>query len=244
VSTGLVVASGKVTASPDQLVHALHHHVATLAEKAPRADRHGILVTEVSPDKFNEPLRDVVHDLGWWLFHPQGVPGGDECAVLSSVPLEDHAAWKLTDLHLTKATTSRTSDIVLTAAKMHGGPWLSDWHTPAHNGGLDPRTWPTKVYLSALEGLRVARRHMRGPDGLVIAADFNVALERPEIRARLGKPYPHMEWSWHPGQAPTEGGRVIDGFLTNLPIRHKAETLPRQPGFDHHPVFTLLGEAA
>jgi hypothetical protein len=244
VSTGLIVASGKVTASPDQLAHALGHHVQTLEQKAPHAKRLGMLLTEVSPDKYNEPLRDCVHDLGWWLFHPQGVRGADECAVLSSVPLEEHAAWTLTDLHLTKATTGRTAPITLVGAKQRNGPWLADWHTPAHNGGLDPKTWPTKVYDSALEGLQVARRHMRGPDGLVIAADWNVDLARGEIRHRLGAPYPHMTWSWHRGQAPTEGGRVIDGFLTNLPIKTKAETLPRLPGFDHHPVFAVLGEAA
>jgi hypothetical protein len=244
VSTGLVVASGKVTASPDQLVHALHHHAQTLKEKAPKAGRHGILVTEVSPDKFNQPIRDVAHDLGWWAFHPEGIRGADECAILSSVPLEDHATWQLTDLHLTRATTGRTAPICLTAAKMNDGPWLADWHTPAHNGGLDPSTWPTKVYQSALEGLQIARRHMHGPDGCVLAADFNVDLARGEIRDRLGAPYPHMTWSWHHGQAPTEGGRVIDGFLTNLPIKTKAETLPRLPGFDHHPVFAVLGEAA
>jgi hypothetical protein len=244
VSTGLIVASGKVTASPDQLAHALGHHVQTLEQKAPHAKRLGMLLTEVSPDKYNEPLRDCAHDLGWWLFHPQGVRGADECAVLSSVPLEEHAAWTLTDLHLTKATTGRTAPITLVGAKQRNGPWLADWHTPAHNGGLDPKTWPTKVYDSALEGLQVARRHMRGPDGLVIAADWNVDLARGEIRHRLGEPYPHMTWSWHPGQSPTEGGRVIDGFLTNLPIKTKAETLPRLPGFDHHPVFAVLGEAA
>jgi hypothetical protein len=85
---------------------------------------------------------------------------------------------------------------------------------------------------------------MGGGDGKVIAADFNVDLARGEIRDRIGKDYPHMHWSWHPGQKPTEGGRVIDGFLTNLPIKTKAETLPRLPGFDHHPVFAVLGEAA
>jgi hypothetical protein len=244
VNTALIVASGKVTASPDQLASALRHHIKTLKEKAPRARRYGVLVTEVAPDRYNAPLREFASAVGWDLFHPQGVPGADECAILSSVTLEDQATWQLTNLHLTRATTGRVGPIALTAAKMHDGPWLADWHTPAHNGGLDPKTWPTKVYESALDGLHVARREMRGPDGLVIAADWNVDLARGEIRDRLGHPYPHMTWSWHRGQAPTEGGRVIDGFLTNLPIRHKGETLPRRPGFDHHPVFAVLGEAA
>jgi hypothetical protein len=35
VSTGLVVASGKVTASPEQLRRALHNHVKTLSGKPP-----------------------------------------------------------------------------------------------------------------------------------------------------------------------------------------------------------------
>jgi hypothetical protein len=176
------------------------------------------------------------------MFHPLGRPGADECAVLSSVPLEDHAAYRLTDLHLTKATTNRTAPIVLTAAKLHDGPWLADWHTPAHNGGLDPSTWPAHVYDAALEGLRVAVHDMGGGDGKLIAADWNVDLARGEIRDRIGKDYPHMHWSWHPGQKPTEGGRVIDGFLTNLPIKQPAVTLPLEHGFDHHAVFAELGE--
>lgn len=242
MSTALVVASGKVTATPGQLDHSLNHYAELMAHQAPHATRHGILVTEVSPDKFNRPLRNFANDLGWWLFHPQGVRGADECAVLSSVPLTDHATWVLTDLHLTKATTNRTAPIALTGAKMRNGPWLSDWHTPAHTGGLDPGTWPTHVYLSALEGLHRARQDMGGGDGVVLAADWNIDLDRGEVRDRLGKPYPQLHWSWHRGQKPTEGGRVIDGFLTNLPIRHAAETLPKQPGFDHHAVFTVLGE--
>jgi hypothetical protein len=242
MSTGLVVASGKVTASPAQLQHAIRSHVKTLHRMAPHADRYGILLTEASPDKYNEPLRQVVEDLHWWLFHPLGRPGADECAVLSSVPLEDHATYRLTDLHLTKATTNRTAPIVLTAAKLQHGPWLADWHTPAHNGGLDPHTWPTHVYDSALEGLRVAVHDMGGGDGKVIAADYNVDLARGEIRDKIGKDYQHLHWSWHPGQKPTEGGRVIDGFLTNLPIRQPAVTLPREHGFDHHAVFSELGE--
>jgi hypothetical protein len=242
VSTGLVVASGKVTASPEQLRRALHNHVRTLERKAPHADRYGILVTEASPDKYNDPLHEFAQEHRWWMFHPLGMPGADECAVLSSVPLEDHAAYRLTDLHLTKATTNRTAPIVLTGAKLHDGPWLADWHTPAHNGGLDPKTWPTHVYDSALEGLRVAVHDMGGGDGKTIAADFNVDLARGEIRDRIGKDYPHMHWSWHPGQKPTEGGRVIDGFLTNLPIKQAAVTLPLEHGFDHHAVFAELGE--
>jgi hypothetical protein len=251
VSTALIVASGKVTASPDQLASALrHHHVKTLKEKAPKAGaslrgprhRGGTGQVQRADPRRSRHDRRLVGSVP----PPGRSPAADECAILSSVPLEDHRArGKLTDLHLTRATTGRTSDrSSLTAAKMHDGPWLADWHTPAHNGGLDPKTWPTKVYESALEGLHVARREMRGPDGLVLAADWNVDLARGEIRDRLGHPYPHMTWSWHRGQAPTEGGRVIDGFLTNLPIRHKGETLPSRPGFDHHPVFAVLGEAA
>lgn len=241
MSTGLVVASGKVTATPGELVDAVHHYAAVLQRKAPDARRYGITLTEVSPDKFNKPLRNVANDLDWWLYHPLGVPGADECAILSSVPFTDHKSWVLTDLRLTKATTNRTAPIALTGAKMRNGPWLADWHTPAHNGGLDPSTWPTHVYLAALDGLKHARRDMGGGDGVVLAADWNVRLERGEIRDRLGDPFPHMRWSWHHGQAPTEGGRVIDGFLTNLPIRD-VETLPRRHGFDHHAVFAVLGE--
>jgi hypothetical protein len=243
VSTALIVASGKVTASAGQLYSALGHYAIALKRKAPRARRYAILVTEVSPDKFNKPLRAFAQNFGGWaLFHPLGIRGADECAILSTIPFEDQQAWQLTDLHLTHATTGRTAPIALTGAKPRNGPWLADWHTPAHTGGLDPRTWPTHVYLSAREGLKRAREDMGGGDGVVLAADWNIRLESGPVRDRLGKPYPNMEWSWHPGQEPTEGGRVIDGFLTNLPIR-RVETLPREPGFDHHPVFALLGEA-
>jgi hypothetical protein len=173
---------------------------------------------------------------GWHLWHPNR-RGRNECAILSRRPLDHRRAFRLTGLTL---KAGRTAPLYLVAAHIKGGPWIGAWHTPAHNGGLRRGLWPTRVYMSALTGLRAARMRMHG-GGVALAADWNLDLRRCDVRAQLAKPYPHMQWGWTPGQKNTEGGRVIDGVLTNLPILEPSTTLPAQPGFDHRPVLTVLG---
>lgn len=224
-----VHASGRFTASPEQLVTAL-----TLYATGYRADV--ITLTEVSPDKYDEPLARWAVGAGWHLHHPTG-PGRDECAILSRQRFESRGVHRLTDLTL---KVGRTAPIYLITAKVHDGPWFGVWHSPAHNGGLKPQFWATRVYLSALQGLRAARMTMRGGDGVVLAADWNLDLRRPLIRDHLSKPYPHMRFASSRTSQPTNGGRVIDGVLTNLHIAHRSRTLPEQPGFDHAAVLTVL----
>lgn len=174
---------------------------------------------------------------GWHLWHPVG-PGRSECAVVSREPLIDKSADRLTPLRLRSA---RSAPLYAATAKVQDGPWFSVTHTPAHNGGLSKSgkyAWPTRVYISVAAGWHAARRRMRG--GVVLAADWNLDLRRVKVRRRLSRPYPRMKWGWHPGQGTTEGGRVIDGILTNVPIVAHSRTLPPQPGFDHRPVLTVL----
>jgi hypothetical protein len=175
---------------------------------------------------------------GFNLHHPLGF-GRSECAIISRQPLTHKRADRLTPLRLRSA---RSAPLYAATAKVQDGPWFSVTHTPAHNGGLDPTgktAWPTRVYTSLASGWRVVRMKMRG-GGVVLAADWNLDLRRAKIRRRLARPYRRMKWGWHPSQGSTEGGRVIDGVLTNVPIVSHSTTLPAQPGFDHNPVLTVL----
>jgi hypothetical protein len=232
-----VHASGRFTATPAQLAAALDVFAATDAGGV-AADV--ITLTEVSPNRYDLPLAEWAELNGFDLHHPK-LRGRDECAVLSRLPIDRRKAWRLTDLTL---KVGRTAPLYLVAAQLHDGPWFAVWHSPAHNAGLSTvgkAELPTRVYRSALTGLRAARLKMhRG--GVVLAADWNLDLRRPEIVAQLGKPYPRMHFGVDVDEAPTEGGRVIDGVLTNLPIVESSVTLPAQPGFDHKGVLTVLGE--
>lgn len=209
------------------------HLVAALDEFAAQADV--IPPTEVGEDGARRTLHDWAKRNDWHLWHPVR-RGAAECAVLSRWPFDRRAAWRLTNLVLQSA---RTAPIYLTAARLKGGPWIGVWHSPAHTEGLRPGLWPTRVYLSALTGLRTGRMRMHG-GGCALTGDFNLDLSRPAIRSQLAEPFPHMRWGWTRRQAPTEGGRVIDGVLTNLPIRVPSVTLPPMDGFDHRAVLTVL----
>jgi hypothetical protein len=71
---------------------------------------------------------------------------------------------------------------------------------------------------------------------VVLAGDWNLP---PELLVKVS-PFKHLEWAGEKDQKPTEGGRVIDGFLTNLDVETPAKTLPMQPGFDHRAVLAVL----
>jgi hypothetical protein len=226
-----MIAPGKVTANSDQLLHAMDGRMHMLRVKAPKAVNRIILSTELSATKYNKPLQNWCDDHEKHLYHPLR-SGADECCVISDLPFDDHLSMKLTDMHLTKATTNRIADIYFDGAHVKDGGWFGDWHTPAHNGGLALHNHPADVYRSALHGLKDAATHMHGKK--FIAADYNVALDRQEMRDAVGQDFPNLKWTWHPGQKGTEGGRVIDGAMTNMTIITKAETLMRPwPGLDH-----------
>ena len=234
-----VHTSGRFTASPAQLAGALDIYSGPLSAGGFGADV--ITLTEVSPDRYDEPLAGWADRHGFSLHHPT-MRGRDECAVLSRRPMDKRKAWRLTDLTL---KVGRTAPLYLVAVKLQEGPWFAVWHTPAHNGGLSTMgkaAFPTRVYRSALTGLHHARMKMHG-GGVVLAADWNLDLRRHDIALQLAKPYPFMHFGVEADEAPTEGGRGIDGVLTNLPIVEKSVTLPAQPGFDHRSVLTVLGEA-
>jgi hypothetical protein len=235
VSTNVrhVHASGKSSrprVTPAELAAALTYFATD-----PKVCADVITMTEASP--YGGVIEKWAQMSGWYSYHPIGA-GRSECAILSRAPFAATRSTRLTPLTLRSA---RKAPLYATSAQVDAGPWFSVTHTPAHNGGLDPTgktAWPTRVYLSVAAGWHVARLRMKG-HGVVLAADWNLDLARPKVRAQLARPYPHMTWGWHPGQAPTEGGRVIDGILTTLP-HGPSTTLPAQPGFDHRPVLTVL----
>jgi hypothetical protein len=226
----LIHASGRFDAGVPNLEHALDTY-------APDADV--ITLTEVSPAHYAPALRSWAKANGWHLWHPR-VNNADECAILSREPLDKRAAWRLSDLPIPGRGGAK---VYLIAAHVKDGPWIGVWHTPAHNEGLSTvgkAAIPTSIYLAALTRLRALRLRMHG-GGVVFCADWNLDLRRQPVRAQLQRPYPRMKWGWTPGQKNTEGGRVIDGVLTNLPILAHSVTLPAQPGFDHRAVATELG---
>jgi endonuclease/exonuclease/phosphatase (EEP) superfamily protein YafD len=193
-----------------------------------------ITLTEVAGTDVSAALVLWAGAHGWHLYHPSGA-GKSECAVLSKKPFGATKALRLTDLTL---KTGRTAPLYLIAAHIKGGPWVPVWHSPAHTHGLKPGLWPTRVYRSALAGLLAARMKLRG-GGVILGGDWNL---RPELLVKVA-PFKHLTWAGAANQKPTEGGRVIDGFLTNLHVATPAVTLPAQPGFDHKAVLVVVNKA-
>lgn len=190
-----------------------------------------ITLTEVAGLEMTTTLASWAKTNRWHLYHPSAV-GQRECAILSRKPFDRTKAQRLTDLTL---KTGRTAPLFLVSAHIKGGPWVAVWHSPAHTQGLKAGLWPTRVYRSALTGLLKARMRMRG-SGFVLAGDWNL---RPELLTKVS-PFKHLTWAGAAHQKPTEGGRVIDGFLTNLDVAEPAVTLPPEPGFDHRAVLAVL----
>jgi len=222
----IVHASGRFDATDVDLAAALDAYAA---------DADVITLTEVAGIKLVAALVAWAADNNWHLYHPSAA-GQRECAILSRTPFTTTKAQRLTDLTL---KVGRTSPLFLISAHVKGGPWVAVWHSPAHNEGLKRGLWPTRVYRSALAGLRVARMRLRG-GGVAACGDWNLDLDRASVRAQLAKPFPRFKWAWARGQKPTLGGRVIDGVLTNLEVAEPATTLPAQPGFDHRAVAVVL----
>jgi hypothetical protein len=222
----VVHASGKASkpaATSAQMTAALNTYAA---------DADVITLTEVAGIQMIAALVTWAAANKWHLYHPPN-KGQRECAILSRKPLTAVKAHRLTDLTL---KTGRTAPLYLVSAHVKGGPWVGVWHSPAHNDGLKPGLWATRVYLSALAGLRAARMTMRHAGGVVLAGDWNL---RPALLERVS-PLKRLRWAGTADQKPTEGGRVIDGALTNLSVVTPAVTLPAQPGFDHKAVRVVL----
>jgi endonuclease/exonuclease/phosphatase (EEP) superfamily protein YafD len=225
--------------APIRVVHAsgkASKPAATAAQMTAALDTYAaeadvITLTEVAGLEMIAALVAWAADNKWHLFHPP-YAGQRECAILSRAPITAAKAQRLTDLTL---KVGRKSPMFLISAHVKGGPWVGVWHAPAHNEGLKPGLWPTRVYRSALAGLRAARMKTRG-GGVVICGDWNI---RPALINRVN-PFKHLKWAGAVGQKPTEGGRVIDGALTNFAIATPAVTLPAAPGFDHRAVLVVL----
>lgn len=218
--------SGKFNVKPKELTDALD--VFSTRSKA-----NVITLTEVSPPGLRAPIAHWAASNHWHVYHPPRA-GQNECAVLTREPFVETHAYLLTPLQL---RVGRTAPIYLICARLAGGPWFAVWHTPAHTYGWRPGVWATRVYMSALRGLRVARLRLRG-HGLVLVADWNVDLHRQAVRDKIGGPYRRLHWAVGDNQAPTLGNRIVDGVLTDLLIVRKSITLSARLGFDHRPILT------
>jgi len=236
VKTGAILQSGRFTATPDQLTHALDAHKQRL-DKLDVGSR-VILLTEMSPNKYDNTLADWADHNGWHVHHPV-TTGPDECAILSQRPFRRQSYFLLTHLRLDKRVTNRTAPLFVTAAKPQGDDWFAVWHSPAHNQGLRPGNHATRVYRSALGGLKAWRMRIGGRPTL--AGDWNADARRKRVQDILLARFPKMQWAGTGKQRPTEGGRVIDGFVTRRRVIERARTLPAMDGFDHRAVICVLG---
>lgn len=237
MTTGVVVQSGRFTASPIQLQRVLDAHKDTLDAAVEDDDSKVILLTEMSPNKYDNELVDWADDFGWHLYHPT-TSGPDECAILSSRPIRHQFYFLLTHLRLDPKVTNRTAPLFVTAAQVDRDGWFGVWHSPAHNEGLRPGNAATRVYRSALGGLKTWRMRLNGQ--VAIGGDWNADLRRDKIRAVLTRRFPLMHFAGAAASAPTEGGRVIDGLMTTRRVVRKAETLRGHDGFDHRGVLVVL----
>lgn len=234
--TGVIVQSGHNLATADQLTAALNNHIETLDNAVHPNSSKVILLTEQASGKFAQPLKDWAKAHSMHLYHPD-VPGPKECAILSDRPIRHQTYFKLTNLALDPKVTNRKAPLYVVAVKPEGDDWIGVWHSPAHSDGLKPGNPMTRVYLSAVNGLKKWRMTVGGKP--TIGGDFNA---RPGlVRQVFAKKFPHMQWAGPADQKPTEGGRVIDGALTRRKVLEPAKTLPAQPGFDHKPVLIVLG---
>lgn len=225
--------SGKWSATPGELRAALNAIV----------DEHGadvITLTEVQPEDLGRAIREWCAGHGWHLQHPK-VKGAAECAILSRLPLVARRRRQLTKLGL---RIGRKDPTFLVSAHVVGWGWFSVLHTPAHTGGLrrfGRYRWPTRVYYSILETLAIVQLRMRMH--WTVLMDANLDLRRPVIRSLFGRVFPGLQVINPIDQQITEGGRVIDGGVTNLRVL-SCVTGSRLDGFDHRPVHMTFTRPA
>jgi hypothetical protein len=239
MTTAVIVQSGHNLASSDQLLSALTAHARTLRETVHERDSKVIELTEMAAAKFGRPLRMFSDMSGMHLFHP-AARGPSECAILTSRPIHRQTYLLLTDKKLDPHVTNRSADIFVDAVQPEDDDWFAMLHTPAHNDGLTGRSRAKLVYLDMLVGLKTWRMRTHGK--VAIGADWNADPQHNKhVAAILAERFPHLAWAGDEHQKPTEGGRVIDGVLTNRVVIKPAETLGALPGFDHRGVLVVLG---
>lgn len=217
---------GKVHATRDQWLSALD-----VLSKVDHEPTDVITLTETPTAEAGRAVTDWAFERGWDIFRPKGY-GKDECTILSRTPITRGRAKRLTRFVLKGARQAPIYDISARTC----GIRFHVWHSPAHNGGLKPG-WPTMVYMSAMSVLRKVGKGLHA-----YCADWNADLRRGEVQDTLH--IPGMIWAVGHDQKSTIDNRVIDGVQANAKIVKRTVTLKKLPGFDHHPVLTVLGVAA
>lgn len=236
MKTAVILQSGHNLASPDQLHRALTSHAERL--EAVDAGSRIIGLTEQAAHKFDNALEEFADESGWHLYHPNP-RGPRECAFLSSRPIRRRTYLLLTDKTLDPKVTNRSAPLFVDAIRPQGDDWFAIWHSPAHNEGLRRGNRATRVWLDAWHGMKRWRMGVSGRP--TIMGDWNADPNRPRVLDVMTANFPRMKWAGEEDQRPTQGGRVIDGFLTRRRVVESARTLKRMDGFDHAPVFTVFG---
>lgn len=223
----VVVFAGRFTATRNQTFVALDYLF-----NDPDVYATDVLMTEVSPDRFREILSDYCRSRGIHLWHPKR-PGADECAIMSLDRLRFKGYEQLTNLRI---KIGRTDPIHLITAKVHKGPWLSIWHTAAHNFGLREGVWATTIYYSTLKPFRAwLRKRSKARKGAGAGGDYNVGLERQDMQNLLLENTDGFKFTQEIG-----GHRQIVGFATNMTVVEPARELELLDGFDHAPVLSVV----
>ena len=238
MKTGAILQSGHNKATPDQLYRALVAHKQRLDDTVSPRDSKVVGLTEQAADKFDAPIREFCDETGMHFYHPAR-RGPNECALLSSRPIASRMSFRLNDKRLDPKVTGRSAPLYVVGFRPRGDSWFGIWHSPAHNGGLDPDNHATDVWLDAWRGMKRWRMRLEGKP--TIMGDFNADPNRAHVRDILLARFPKMEWAGTGRQRPTEGGRVIDGFVTRRRVLRRARTLPAMDGFDHRAVIVVLG---
>lgn len=223
----VVVFAGRFTASAAQFNHALDY---LFFDKDVRAT--DVLMSEVSPDRYRKIIENylTMRDLHGW--HPKK-PGADECVIISRDKLKRKGFVQLTRLRI---KVGRTDPIHLIEAKVKKGPWLSMWHTAAHNFGLRRGVWATVIYMSTLGPYRKRlRERSRARKGSGSGGDFNYDLGREDAESTILGQNSKYHFTEEPG-----GKRQIVGFATNMEIIEYAKELKKLDGFDHPPVLSVV----
>lgn len=223
----VVVFGGHFTVSRKQFFDALdycfqdHRVMAT-----------DVLMTELSPGRFQKIVSDYCKSRGLHYWHPKR-SGANECAIISVDKLRWKSATRLTRLRI---KVGRTAPINLVEAKVVNGPWWSIWHTAAHNFGLRQDVWATVVYYSTLTPWRMRlQKRSRAKRGAGSGGDYNLGLERAQVQKELLGDLNDYHFTQELGP-----NRQIIGIATNMQVIEHAKELELQNGFDHAPVLSVV----
>lgn len=232
--------SGRFDATRAEIFHALDFYLQFMPDV--------ITITEVSELRVVLAAWAKIND--WQVWHPKGYgPSENAILVRPGLKLSRKRARRLTKRILSghrKAPLYATLGDV-SRPKIKGKFRIAVTHTPAHvtgPGGLRPGN-DSKAYRAVLRtlnkiGLKVGQHTRR-----VFAADWNLDFGLEWVQELYAISFgrdtvPVWTTSNSDGHPTHDGGRTIDGVITDAEIVRDPRVLPGQPGLDHAAAITDL----